>query len=66
MRVLTIAVFVAFAVALVCLELLARYTRARVPSASALFRWVLRRRSAQLGMVMAWWWIGWHFLAPTG
>lgn len=62
MRVVTIAVYLAGALALAVTELLARGTRLPVPTLAVLFRWILRRRSAQIGVVMAWWWIGWHFL----
>lgn len=23
--------------------------------------WALRRRSTQLGLLLAWWWLGWHW-----
>ena len=62
MRTLTIALYLACAAALLVVELLARYSSVRVPRLADLFRWMLRRRSAQIGIVMAWWWIGWHFL----
>ncbi|MEO7126157.1 MAG: DUF6186 family protein [Nakamurella sp.] len=62
MRSITIAVYVVCALALMVTEILARATRLHVPTLAALFRWMLRRRSAQIGIVMAWWWIGWHFL----
>lgn len=62
MRAITIAVYLACALALAVTEVLARLTRLPVPTLAALFRWMLRRRSAQIGIVMAWWWVGWHFL----
>lgn len=62
MRALTITVYVLCAAALAATELLARLTRLPIPTLANLFRWMLRRRSAQIGVVMAWWWIGWHFL----
>lgn len=65
MRELTIAIYVLCALALVLVEVLARRTRLRIPTLGQLFRWMLRRRSAQLGVVMAWWWIGWHFLGSA-
>jgi hypothetical protein len=65
MRGITIAVYLVCALALVVTELLARGTRLNVPTLAVLFRWVLRRRSAQIGVVMAWWWIGWHFLGSV-
>lgn len=61
-RAITIAIYLACALALLGTDLAARYTKAKVPTASRLLRWMLRRRSAQIGMLMAWWWIGWHFL----
>lgn len=24
--------------------------------------WALRRRSTQLGLLLAWWWLGWHWV----
>lgn len=24
--------------------------------------WAMRRRTTQLGLLLAWWWLGWHFL----
>jgi hypothetical protein len=65
MRAVTIAIYLACALALITTELLARRTSLRVPTLAALFRWMLRRRSAQIGVVMAWWWIGWHFLGSA-
>lgn len=62
MRDLTIAVYVAFGCTFALIEILARFTRLKIPTLAALFRWMMRRRSAQIGIVMAWWWIGWHFL----
>ncbi len=62
MRDITILVYVACGLALATTELLARFTRLPVPTLAALFRWMMRKRSAQIGMLMAWWWIGWHFL----
>lgn len=61
MRTASIAVYLACALALAVTEVLARRTRLPVPTLGALFRWMLRRRSAQIGIVMAWWWVGWHF-----
>jgi hypothetical protein len=65
MRGVTIAIYLTCALALVATELLARGTRLRIPTLAALFRWILRRRSAQIGVVMAWWWVGWHFLGSV-
>jgi hypothetical protein len=61
-RIITIAIFGALFAALGVLDLTARYTRLGVPTVADVLRWTMRRRSAQIGIVMAWWWIGWHFL----
>ncbi|MGZ4492862.1 MAG: DUF6186 family protein [Nocardioidaceae bacterium] len=42
--------------------LLARAGRAGVPTFGALVRLAMRSRSAQLGLVLTRWWLGWHFL----
>jgi hypothetical protein len=57
----TIAVFVAIGLAMVVLDVLARRGIVRAPTFGQLVRWAMRKRSAQLAIVMAWWWIGAHF-----
>jgi hypothetical protein len=61
-RLITMAVFATLFAALGVLDLLARHSRLNVPTVAEVLRWTMRRRSAQIGIVMAWWWIGWHFL----
>lgn len=61
-RHVTIACYLLLGACLVGLEVLARTTRLPVLPASVLLRRTLRHRSAQFGLVLAWWWIGWHFL----
>lgn len=63
MRGVTIAVYLACAAALAALELTARHST--LPTISSVLRWAARRRSTQIGLVMAWWWIGWHFLGSA-
>ncbi len=60
-RVATSLVYLAVAVSLVATELIARRATA-VPTLADLVRWVARRRSAQIGLLLAWWWLGWHFV----
>lgn len=66
MRTWTILVYIGCGLALIAVEVLARFTRLRVPTVASLFRWMMRKRSAQIGILMAWWWIGWHFLGDGG
>ncbi len=61
-RIITIAVYGILFASLGVMELLARNSRRNIPTVGQALRWTMRRRSAQIGVVMAWWWIGWHFL----
>lgn len=61
-RLLTGLGYLVVALALVASDLLARRTDSSIPTFGALVRWTARRRSAQLGLVFLWWWLGWHFL----
>jgi hypothetical protein len=60
-RVLTIAVFLACAAALPTLHLLARRSR-RVCDLGTLFARLMATRATRVAVVLAWAWIGWHFL----
>lgn len=64
-RVVTISVYVLIASALATTEWLARRGSGRLPTCSALIRWALRRRSTQIGLLLAWWWLGWHFITAS-
>jgi len=33
-----------------------------VPTIGRVATWAMRRRSTQLGLLFAWWWLGWHFI----
>jgi hypothetical protein len=59
---ITVAGFAVVAAGLLAVELVARRGRAAVPTLSAVLCWAMRRRSTQLGVLLAWWWLGWHFI----
>ena len=61
-RVLTVLGYLLVAASLVGVELSARRDVSRVPSFGGLLRRAMRTRSAQLGILLAWWWLGWHFI----
>jgi hypothetical protein len=61
-RALTIDAYLTLGAVLVLLEVLARLTHLPVPSAAAVVHRALRHRSAQFGVLLAWWWLAWHFL----
>ena len=44
------------------LQLWALRPASGIPTVSAVLRWGMRRRTVQLGVLLAWWWAGWHFL----
>ena len=60
-RGLTITAYGVIGLGLVLLEILGRFTSLPTPTAADMLRRALRHRSAQFGIVLAWWWFGWHF-----
>jgi hypothetical protein len=58
----TIAAYAAVAAAAVTIQLLAKAGAVDVASLAKALTWALRRRSTQIGILFAWWWLGWHFL----
>lgn len=60
-HVVTMLAYLAVAALLLISEALARWTSVPIPSFPALVRGALRHRGAQFGLLLAWWWIGWHF-----
>jgi hypothetical protein len=65
-HVVTVAVFAALGLALVSMALLAHRRSSTLPTISRLVRAALGRRSVQVLLVLAWWWVGWHFFAAGG
>ena len=61
-RLLTIAGFVACLVAVGALELLARRDPEKMTSLTSMIDHVVAVRSARIGILLFWWWLGWHFL----
>jgi hypothetical protein len=62
MRDITIAGFLACAVAAVVLELRARQRPDDLAPVGSLLERVMATRSARIGILLFWWWLGWHFL----
>lgn len=59
---LTVLGYAVVVAALLVLTLLAHRRGSGVPTLSAVLRWGLGRRDVQLALLLAWWWLGWHFL----
>ena len=61
----TVAGFTAVGVALLALNYYGKRRGARVPSFGALCGFVMRDPWGRAGVLLAWWWLGWHFLARS-
>jgi hypothetical protein len=62
MRVVSIAGYLTLTLLLVVIELVARARPGgRIPTLSATLRHPMRLRATRIALLMAWWWIGWHF-----
>jgi hypothetical protein len=58
----TISVYLGLGLLLLAVEVGAR-TRLRtsIPTLGTTLRHPMRLRATRIGLLMAWWWIGWHF-----
>ena len=63
MRVVTIAVFVVLGAIAVVLVVLPHVRHEALATAGETFSRLTRTRLARLAFVLAWAWLGWHFLA---
>ena len=61
-RLLTVAGFVACLAMIGLLELLARREPEKLTSLTSMVDHVMATRSARIGILLFWWWLGWHFL----
>jgi hypothetical protein len=62
-RAVTIAGFLLLALAGLGLHLRARRPGSRVPRFGDLLGALLETRRGRVGVVLVWWWLGWHFFA---
>lgn len=65
MRELFLAGYAVIGLALVLLVLLARRRPSAVASVSEMADAATRRRLGRVLVLIAWWWVGWHFLARS-
>ncbi len=61
-RLITIGVFAACALALVGLQIAAEHRPDRICGLGTLFGRLMATRATRVAVVLAWAWIGWHFL----
>ncbi|HMM82532.1 MAG TPA: DUF6186 family protein [Terrimesophilobacter sp.] len=62
LRLITIAAFLACLVLVGLLELLAHREPEKLTSLTSMIDHVMATRSARIGILLFWWWLGWHFL----
>ncbi len=59
---ITIAGFLCFVVAGFVIWLVTRREKSKVASLGELLDRVMHHRATRVAIMLAWWWIGWHFL----
>jgi len=62
-RALTIFGFVCLALAAVAMQARATLAETRTPSLGEVFGYLMRTRTGRVGVLLSWWWMGWHFFA---
>lgn len=58
----TLSAYAVVVAAALALQVVSMVSSDRVPSLRRSVTWAMRHRSAQLGLVLVWWWLGWHFI----
>lgn len=61
-RIITIVGYLSFLVAGVILWLSTRHKGSKVASVGKLFDRIMHHRATRVAVILAWWWVGWHFL----
>ena len=58
----TVTAYVVLAVLGLSLQVAGVLAPDRWPTLGRVLTFALRRRSTQLGLLLAWWWVGWHLV----
>ena len=61
-RVLTFGLYTTLLVTFVTMWVAARWHPTLLPRLGEVVTWAMRRRTTQVGLLLAWWWLGWHFV----
>ena len=64
-RWITIAGYLSFVVAGLVAWLVTKRKDSKVASIGKLFDRVMHHRATRVAIMIAWWWVGWHFLVNT-
>ena len=61
-RHVTLGIYAALLLATVAMVIVSRARPAVLPRLGQVVTWAMRRRTTQVGLIFAWWWLGWHFI----
>lgn len=61
-RLITIVGYLSFVAAGLILWLATRTKSSKIASVGKLFDRVMHHRATRVAIILAWWWVGWHFL----
>ncbi|MEY9861745.1 hypothetical protein ABH935_007388 [Catenulispora sp. GAS73] len=64
-RVITAVGYALIGLAALAVEVVARRPGSRVPTFAQLVHTVMRERWGRVGMLLVWWWLGFHFLSRS-
>ena len=64
-RWITIAGYLSFAVAGLTAWFYTKRAKSKTASIGKLFDRVMHHRATRVAIMLAWWWVGWHFLVNT-
>jgi hypothetical protein len=64
-RTITIAGYVLIGLAAVLVEIVARRPSSRIPRFSEVLSRAMHDRWGRVGMLLVWWWLGFHFLSRS-
>jgi hypothetical protein len=59
---ITVAGYLSFVVLALVVWLYSRKHHTKIAKVSELFDRIMHHRATRVALVLAWWWIGWHFL----
>jgi hypothetical protein len=58
----TLGIYAALLLLTVVMFVVSRIRPATLPRLGQVVTWAMRRRTTQVGLLLAWWWLGWHFV----
>jgi Family of unknown function (DUF6186) len=62
-RALTVLGFSCLTLAVVVAQARAALAETRTPTLGEVLGYLMRTRAGRVGVLLSWWWLGWHFFA---